>query len=149
LEIDENSLYDLMSEFHTIGDSDYGGLGSREEATLVGYIYGVFTHSSRSEIEIDKEGRKVYRFGRFYYVVWFDDFSEEEDETAETEEKDSDTYEVELESIYDDNDDNDEEDEGDEPEDDDELDEDPLLPVAIDGPFTIDEIRNLVKKGII
>lgn len=146
MEIDENSLYDLMSEFHTIGDSDYGGLGSREEATLVGYIYGIFTHSSNSEIEIDKEGRKVFRFGRFYYVVWFDDFSEEEDETDETEEQESDTYEVELESIYDEYDDEDEEDD---PEDDGELDEDPLLPVAIDGPFTIDEIRNLVKKGII
>jgi hypothetical protein len=146
LEIDENSLYDLMSEFHTIGDSDYGGLGSREEATLVGYIYGIFTHSSSSEIEIDKEGRKVFRFGRFYYVVWFDDFSEEEEETDESEETESDTYEVELESIYDENDDEDEEDD---PEDEDELDEDPLLPVAIDGPFTIDEIRNLVKKGII
>ncbi|WP_393971077.1 hypothetical protein OXIME_001328 [Oxyplasma meridianum] len=148
MDIDENSLYDLMSQFHTIGDSDYGGLGSREEATLVGYIYGIFTHSRNSEIEIDKEGRKVFRFGRFYYVVWFDDFSQEEDETDETEEEKSDIFEVELESIYDEDDDEDEDDEED-PDDEDELDEDTLLPVAIDGPFTIDEIRNLVKKGII
>jgi hypothetical protein len=147
LEIDENSLYDLMSEFHTIGDSDYGGLGSREEATLVGYIYGVFTHSSNSKMEIDKEGRKVFRFGRFYYVVWFDDFSEEDEEDEEMEDQESDTYDVEVESIYDENDY--EDDDEDVPTDEDELEEDPLLPVAIDGPFTIDEIRNMVKKGII
>ena len=136
-----------MSEFHTIGDSDYGGLGSREEATLVGYIYGVFTHSGNSEMEIDKEGRKVFRFGKFYYVVWFDDFSEEDEEEEEKSDKDSDTYEVEVESIYDETEDLEEDDQ--DPDYDGELDEDPLLPVAIDGPFTIDDIRNMVKKGII
>ena len=65
----------------------------------------------------------------------------------EMEDQESDTYDVEVESIYDENDY--EDDDEDVPTDEDELEEDPLLPVAIDGPFTIDEIRNMVKKGII
>ena len=90
---------------------------------------------------------RIFRCGRFYYVVWFDDFSEEDEEDEEMEDQESDTYDVEVESIYDENDY--EDDDEDVPTDEDELEEDPLLPVAIDGPFTIDEIRNMVKKGII
>ena len=51
MKLDERKLYQIMSEFHMLGDEDYGGQGTFQEAVLVGYIYGILSESQYSVLK--------------------------------------------------------------------------------------------------
>lgn len=135
LKLDPRLLYEIMSEFHTLGDEEYGGQGTFQEAILVGYIYGLLTENPLSQITMDSADRKVYRFGGYSYIVWFDEVYARES-TDETEEPQfsPDTFEVRIEDI---NEDFEEEN----------SDESVLLPVAVEGPYSEEDIREFLSNG--
>lgn len=135
LKLDPRLLYEIMSEFHTLGDEDYGGQGTFQEAILVGYIYGLLTESSLSQLAMDSGDRKVYKFGGYSYIVWFDEVYAREVEEDEGEPHFSpDTFEVHIQEIDEDR----EDDMGEEPV---------LLPVAIEGPYSEEDIREFLSNG--
>ena len=88
LKLDSKALFNLMSEFHVIGDDAYGGMSTREEDILVGYVYGVLSENQESRAIVDNTDRKVFKFGDYSYIVWFD----EVDEVDEEEEEEEETY---------------------------------------------------------
>lgn len=136
LKLDPRLLYEIMSEFHTLGDEEYGGQGTFQEAILVGYIYGLLTESSTSQLIMDSGDRKVYSFGGYNYIIWFDEvYARESDDQDEQEPSFSpDTFEVHIEDMSDEMD----EDIGDEPV---------LLPVAVEGPYSEEDIREFLSNG--
>lgn len=131
-----------MSEFHAIGDDAYGGMNSREEDILVGYIYGVLTENPESRTIIDHADGKVFKFGDHSYIVWFGEVDDTEDE----EESYSYVQRVEYEESDEDSFEEDEFDEEEEFEESEEL-EDSLYPVAVEGPFTDKEIEEKIRIG--
>ena len=78
MKLDEKKLYQIMSEFHMLGDEDYGGQGTFQEAVLVGYIYGILSESQYSNLRYDDPDRKIFSFGGFNYVVWFEEIISED-----------------------------------------------------------------------
>lgn len=134
LKLDPRLLYEIMSEFHTLGDEDYGGQGTFQEAILVGYIYGLLTESSMSQLTMDSGDRKVYRFGGYSYIIWFDEVYAREVEEEGEPQFSPDTFEVHIQELSDEQ----EEDSGEEPV---------LLPVAIEGPYSEDDIREFLANG--
>lgn len=135
LKLDPRLLYEIMSEFHTLGDEDYGGQGTFQEAILVGYIYGLLTESSMSQLTMDSGDRKVYKFGGYSYIIWFDEVyaREVDDEEGETHFS-PETFEVHIQEINEDLDDE-------------SGDEAVLLPVAIEGPYSEEDIREFLSNG--
>ena len=135
LKLDPRLLYEIMSEFHTLGDEEYGGQGTFQEAILVGYIYGLLTENSMSQLTMDSSDRKVYRFGGYNYIVWFDEvYARESSDDGEEPHFSPDTFEVRIEDI---NEDFDEE----------MGDESVLLPVAVEGPYSEEDIREFLSNG--
>lgn len=135
LKLDPRLLYEIMSEFHTLGDEEYGGQGTFQEAILVGYIYGLLTESSTSQLTMDYGDRKVYRYGGYNYIIWFDEVYAREDDGVDEEPGFSpETFEVHIQEI------NDEDDEGID-------DEAVLLPVAVEGPYSEEDIREFLSNG--
>ncbi len=136
LKLDARLLYEIMSEFHTLGDEEYGGQGTFQEAVLVGYIYGLLTENSLSKLTMDSENRKVYKFGGYCYIIWFDEvYAREGDLEDETAESYPDTFEVHLENISEEYDDSG-------------FEEEPImLPVAVEGPYSDDDIRDFLANG--
>jgi hypothetical protein len=135
LKLDPRLLYEIMSEFHTLGDEEYGGQGTFQEAILVGYIYGLLTENPMSQLTMDSTDRKVYRFGGYNYIIWFDEVYAK-DTTEETEEPHftPDTFEVRIEDLNEDFDED--------------FDEDSvLLPVAVEGPYSEEDIREFLSNG--
>lgn len=135
LKLDARLLYEIMSEFHTLGDEDYGGQGTFQEAILVGYIYGLLTESDLSQLSMDSGDRKVFRFGGYNYIIWFDEVYAKEVEDDDGEVRFSpDTFEVHIEQV----DEELENDKGDEPV---------MLPVAVEGPYSEEDIREFLSNG--
>lgn len=143
MKLDSNALFSLMSEFHVIGSDTYGGMDTREEDILVGYIYGVLSENPESRAIVDDTDRKVFKFGDYSYIVWFDEVEEPSEEgesydyvqRVEYEESDEDAFEEEeLEEEI-------------EYEDLEEEFEETLYPVAIEGPFTDREIEEKIRIG--
>lgn len=124
-----------MSEFHTLGDEDYGGQGTFQEAILVGYIYGLLTESSVSQLTMDSGDRKVYRFGGYSYIIWFDEvYAREVEDDLEEPHFTPDTFEVHIQEV-------------DEDQEDDMGEEAVMLPVAIEGPYSDEDIREFLSNG--
>ncbi len=135
LKLDPRLLYEIMSEFHTLGDEDYGGQGTFQEAILVGYIYGLLTESSVSQLTMDSGDRKVYRFGGYSYIVWFDEvYAREVDDEQDEPHFAPDTFEVHIQEV-------------DEEPEDDMGEEAVMLPVAIEGPYSDEDIREFLSNG--
>lgn len=135
LKLDPRLLYEIMSEFHTLGDEEYGGQGTFQEAILVGYIYGLLTENPMSQLTMDSGDRKVYRFGGYSYIIWFDEvYAREEIESDEEPGFSPETFEVHIEDL------NEEPEEGGE-------DESVLLPVAVEGPYSEEDIREFLSNG--
>ncbi len=124
-----------MSEFHTLGDEEYGGQGTFQEAILVGYIYGLLTENPMSQLTMDSTDRKVYRFGGYNYIIWFDEVYAK-DTTDELEEPhfSPETFEVRIEDLNEDFEE-------------DLDDESVLLPVAVEGPYSEEDIREFLSNG--
>lgn len=135
LKLDAKLLYEIMSEFHTLGDEEYGGQGTFQEAILVGYIYGLLTESSISQTIMDSVDRKVFRFGGHNYIVWFDEvYAKETEEDLSEPQFSPETFEVHIEDLNED------------PEGG--MDEEPvLLPVAVEGPYSDEDIREFLSNG--
>ncbi len=130
MKLDEKKLYQIMSEFHMLGDEDYGGQGTFQEAVLVGYIYGILSESQYSSLRYDDPDRKIFSFGGFNYVVWFEEIiSEDADQDDKLGE-----FEIRIENVHDE-------------ENHDGSDEPILIPVAVEGPYTDDEIRSFLENG--
>lgn len=135
LKLDPRLLYEIMSEFHTLGDEEYGGQGTFQEAILVGYIYGLLTENPLSQVTMDSSDRKVYRFGGYNYIIWFDEVYAREDSDDDEEPHFSpDTFEVRIEDLNEDFED-------------DVHDESVLLPVAVEGPYSEEDIREFLSNG--
>lgn len=135
LRLDPRLLYEIMSEFHTLGDEEYGGQGTFQEAILVGYIYGLLTENSASQLTIDSADRKVYIYGGYNYIVWFDEvYAREASEDMEEPHFSPDTFEVRIEDLNEDFED-------------DKQDEAVLLPVAVEGPYSEEDIREFLSNG--
>lgn len=135
LKLDPKLLYEIMSEFHTLGDEEYGGQGTFQEAILVGYIYGLLTENSLSQMIMDSGDKKIYRFGGYNYIIWFDEvYAREEDDDLDEPHFSPDTFEVRIEDMSDDA----EEGEADEPV---------LLPVAVEGPYSDEDVREFMANG--
>lgn len=135
LKLDPRLLYEIMSEFHTLGDEDYGGQGTFQEAILVGYIYGLLTESSVSQLTMDSGDRKVYRFGGYSYIIWFDEvYAREAEDELEDPHFEPDTFEVHIQEL-------------DEEQEDEMGEEAVLLPVAIEGPYSDEDIREFLSNG--
>lgn len=135
LKLDPRLLYEIMSEFHTLGDEDYGGQGTFQEAILVGYIYGLLTENSLSQLTMDSGDRKVFRFGGYNYIIWFDEvYAKEVDEDEDEPQFTPETFEVHIQEINEDA----EDDLGEEPV---------LLPVAVEGPYSEEDIREFLSNG--
>ncbi len=135
LKLDPRLLYEIMSEFHTLGDEDYGGQGTFQEAILVGYIYGLLTESTMSQLTMDSGDRKVYRFGGYNYIIWFDEvYAKEVDEDEDEPQFTPDTFEVHIQEINEDGQD-------------DIGEEAVLLPVAVEGPYSEEDIREFLSNG--
>ncbi len=135
LKLDPRLLYEIMSEFHTLGDEDYGGQGTFQEAILVGYIYGLLTESPMSQLTMDSGDRKVYRFGGYNYIIWFDEvYAREVEEDDDEPHFSPDTFEVHIQEVSDE-------------AEDDISDEPVLLPVAVEGPYSEDDIREFLSNG--
>lgn len=138
LKLDARLLYEIMSEFHTLGDEEYGGQGTFQEAILVGYIYGLLTENSESILTLDSGTHKVFSFGGFSYIIWFDEiyaYAEEHGDQSAEEGEDEDTFEVSIENVSEDLPD-------------DEMEDEPvLLPVAVEGPYTQDDIKDFLSNG--
>jgi hypothetical protein len=131
MKLDEKKLYQMMSEFHTLGDEEYGGQGTFQEAVLVGYVYGVLSENRYSELKYDDLDRKVFSFGGFNYVVWFDEIIAGEEEEQE---HPLGELEIRIENAPQD----------DVPEDE----EEPILiPIAIEGPYSDDDIKSFLESG--
>lgn len=131
MKLDEKKLYQMMSEFHTLGDEEYGGQGTFQEAVLVGYVYGVLSENRYSELKYDEVDRKVYSFGGFNYVVWFEEIIAGEEDTDHP----LGELEIRIENA---------------PMEDvsREEDDDPILiPVAIEGPYSDEDIRTFIEGG--
>jgi len=109
LSFDDANLFDLMDSCHSLGDTRFGGSGSRDEDILVGYIYGVLSESSSTELIHDSEFAKVYRYGDYNYIVWMGEFESEEGGEGDQEGA-------------------------------------LILPVAVEGPFKDDEIREILSR---
>ncbi|MEM0155458.1 MAG: hypothetical protein QW597_02495 [Thermoplasmataceae archaeon] len=108
MSFDESNLYDLMDACQSIGDTGFGGSGSRDEDILVGYIYGVLSESHDSELIYEAKLIKVYKYGRHNYMIWMGEFESDE----ETDRK-----------------------------------EEPLiLPVAVEGPFSDEEVITIISQ---
>lgn len=133
MKFEGKDIYNIMSAFHTIGDVEYGGSGTREEDILVGYIYGILSKSPESILKIDMEDRKVYKYGDHSYIVWFNGIGTYGDLT-----NDYDRFEVEIEDLSDAY--------GKENEYSEEL-GNSLFPIAIEGPYTDNEIANMISMG--
>lgn len=135
LKLDAKLLYEIMSEFHTLGDEEYGGQGTFQEAILVGYIYGLLTENSISQTIMDSGDRKVFRFGGHNYIVWFDEvYAKETEEDLSEPQFSPETFEVHIEDLNED------------PEGG--MDEEPvLLPVAVEGPYSDEDIREFLSNG--
>lgn len=121
-------VYNIMSAFHSIGDIEYGGSGTREEDILVGYIYGILSQNSESLLKIDETDKKVFKYGDHSYIVWFNAIS-----TYGNLMDDYDRFEVEVEDVSGD-----------------EYSEDfgnTFFPVAIEGPYTDDDIAGMLSVG--
>ena len=139
LKLDARLLYEIMSEFHTLGDEEYGGQGTFQEAILVGYIYGLLTENGTSAVRIESKTHKVFSFGGYEYIVWFDEiyaYAEDEDENEKEESREEDGFEVSIEDAKKTG--RQEEFEEDEPV---------LLPVAIEGPYSDEDIRDFLSNG--
>ncbi len=138
LKLDARLLYEIMSEFHTLGDEEYGGQGTFQEAILVGYIYGLLTENAESIMTLDSGTHKVFSFGGFSYIIWFDEIYAYADDHSEEKPADSDkedTFEVSIENVSEDLPD-------------DEMEDEPvLLPVAVEGPYTQDDIKDFLSNG--
>lgn len=135
MRMDEELLYDFMSNYRIIGDIAFGGSGTREEDILVGYIYGVLSSHPESSLERGELDYEVFSFGGYYYVIWMDEVDYDEDD--EEEEPEEENAMVRLEEIS-------------EPEDeltDEDIEEfmediqNELFPVAVEGPLTENELR--------
>lgn len=138
LKLDARLLYEIMSEFHTLGDEEYGGQGTFQEAILVGYIYGLLTENAGSIMTLDSGTHKVFSFGGFNYIIWFDEiyaYAEEKENDNDSLVPDGDTFEVRLENVS--------EDIPDEEEDDEPV----LLPVAVEGPYSDEDIKDFLANG--
>ena len=130
MKLDERKLYQIMSEFHMLGDEDYGGQGTFQEAVLVGYIYGILSESQYSVLKDDEPDRKIFSFGGFNYVVWFEEIISETDEK----ENPIGEYEIRIEDIHE--------------EPDPDPDEVPIMiPVAVEGPYSDEDIRGFMENG--
>ena len=135
LKPDPRLLYEIMSEFHTLGDEEYGGQGTFQEAILVGYIYGLLTESPLSHLTMDSTDRKVYGFGGYHYIIWFDEvYAREDTDDAEEPRFSPDTFEVRIEDLNEDFDEDIHE-------------ESVLLPVAVEGPYSEEDIREFLSNG--
>ena len=100
LKLDPRLLYEIMSEFHTLGDEEYGGQGTFQEAILVGYIYGLLTENPMSQLTMDSSDRKVYRYGGYSYIIWFDEvYAKETEGDVEEPHFSQDTFEVRIEDF--------------------------------------------------
>ncbi|MEM0158809.1 MAG: hypothetical protein QXV22_04850 [Thermoplasmataceae archaeon] len=126
MRIDARMLYEVMSQFHTIGDEEYGGQGTFQEAILVGYIYGILTENPMSSLRNEAEYRKIYNFGGYCYIIWFDEIVPED----RMKDDEPGYYEIRVEDVKE---------------------EDPvdpiLIPVAVEGPYTEDEIQGFLRNG--
>lgn len=135
LKLDPRLLYEIMSEFHTLGDEEYGGQGTFQEAILVGYIYGLLTENPMSQLTMDSADRKVYSFGGYNYIIWFDEvYTREESDDSEEPHFSPDTFEVRIEDLNEDFED-------------DSQDESVLLPVAVEGPYSDEDVREFLSNG--
>ncbi len=138
LKLDARLLYEIMSEFHTLGDEEYGGQGTFQEAILVGYIYGLLTENPSSIMTLDSGTHKVFSYGGYSYIIWFDEiyaYAEDDQDEKEPSEQATETFEVKIENVS--------EDEDNESDDDEAV----LLPVAVEGPYTEDDIRDFLANG--
>ncbi|MDS0257228.1 hypothetical protein ApAK_06020 [Thermoplasmatales archaeon AK] len=125
MRLDARMLYEVMSQFHSIGDEEYGGQGTFQEAILVGYIYGLLTENPLSTLRDEAEYRKIYNFGGFCYIIWFEEIVAEDkinkDEPG--------YYEIRVENLEED-------------------DADPILiPVAVEGPYSEEDIEGFLRNG--
>jgi len=78
LSFDDANLFDLMDSCQSLGDTRFGGSGTRDEDILVGYIYGVLSESTSTELLYDTKLAKAYKYGEYSYMVWMGEFELEE-----------------------------------------------------------------------
>ncbi len=133
--MDDEMLFEFMSQYKVIGEVAFGGTGTREEDILVGYIYGVLSSNPRSTLEKAEMDYELFSFGGYNYIVWMDEIDHDEEEAEEEEPEESPM--VRIEQVGDSDIDLTDED----LEDFMENVEDDLFPVAIEGPLTSDELK--------
>lgn len=145
MRMDEEMLFDFMSQYSIIGDIAFGGSGTREEDILVGYIYGVLSAHPNSSLERGEMDYEVFSFGGYHYIVWMDeiDYAEDDEEEDEPEpEVQNEMVRIEQVNRIDD-----------ELTDEDieefmENAENDLFPVAIEGPLSETELREKLGDGL-
>lgn len=134
--MDDEMLFDFMSQYKVIGEVAFGGTGTREEDILVGYIYGVLSSNPSSALEKAELDYELFSFGGYKYIVWMDEIDHEEEDEDDTEEQEEEPM-VRIEQIKE----TDEEFTDEDIEDFMDSVEDDLFPVAIEGPLTDAEIK--------
>lgn len=72
-----------MDACQSLGDTKFGGGGTRDEDILVGYIYGVLSESATSELMHESKFLKVYRYGESYYMIWMGEYDAGDDSGGE------------------------------------------------------------------
>lgn len=133
--MDDEMLFDFMSQYKVIGESAFGGTGTREEDILVGYIYGVLSSNPKSSLEKSEIDYELFSFGGYKYIVWMDEI--DHDDEVEEEEPEEENPMVRIEEVGD----------SDIELTDEDIDEfmdnieDDLFPVAIEGPLTPEEVK--------
>ncbi|AKA47905.1 hypothetical protein IX51_01045 [uncultured archaeon] len=137
--MDEEMLFDFMSQYKVIGEIAFGGTGTREEDILVGYIYGVLSSNPGSTLEKAEVDYEMFSFGGYKYIVWMDeiDHEDEDDEAEEPLEPVEENPLVRIEQVRGSIDDFTDEDLEDFMEN---VDDD-LFPVAVEGPLSSDEVK--------
>ncbi len=79
MSFDESNLHDLMEACQSLGDTRFGGSGSKDEDILVGYIYGVLSESATADLVYETKLIKVYKYGDHNYMVWMGEFESEDE----------------------------------------------------------------------
>lgn len=142
MRMDEEMLYDFMSQYKVIGDIAFGGTGTREEDILVGYIYGILSANPNSSLDRAEVDYEVFSFGGYMYIVWMDEVDYDVDEDEPEEEEQNELVRIEEVGDYS-NDLTDEDIE-------DFMDnaEEELFPVAVEGPLTEKEVFKKLGDGL-
>jgi hypothetical protein len=87
---------------------------------------------------LDSGTHKVFSYGGYSYIIWFDEiyaYAEDDEDEKEPHDQATETFEVKIEDVSEDDDR-----EGDD-------DEAVLLPVAVEGPYTADDIKDFLANG--